>query len=166
MLCAVVGGVAPSRAQAQEPIAPISEMSTSAQSMRDSIVALARAQIGRKYVWGGESPDHGFDCSGLVQYVLSALHLEVPRTAKLLAKSGTAVAKDTSVLRPGDLLLFGKTKTGAASHVGIYIGDGHFIHASSSAGHVVESSIDRPLSTLSKLWQSARRILAPDDSVQ
>ncbi|HTR78313.1 MAG TPA: C40 family peptidase [Gemmatimonadaceae bacterium] len=158
--------VAAARLDAQEPIKPLQEMSVSAESVRDSIVALARAQIGRKYVWGGESPDHGFDCSGLVQYVLSALHIDVPRTARQLAKAGTPVPKDTSVLRPGDLLLFGRGKSGTASHVGIYVGDGLFVQASSAAGRVVESPLQRPVSALAKVWQSARRILTLDDSTK
>ena len=109
------------------------------------------------------SPEKGFDCSGLVQYVLSALNLNVPRTARQQAKVGLALARDTSRLLPGDLLTFAKPKKGV-SHVAIYIGDGKYIHASSVAGKVIESSIDRPFSPLIKIWRGARRVLDMDDS--
>jgi cell wall-associated NlpC family hydrolase len=132
--------------------------------MRDSIVAVARAQIGTRYRTGGGTPEKGFDCSGLIQYVMSALRLNVPRTAKQQAKSGLAIKRDTSRLLPGDILTFGKGKKGSVSHVGIYVGDGRYVHASSVAGHVIESSIDRPFSPLIKVWRGARRILSLDDS--
>src|SRR5690349_6524779 len=123
----------PATSGAQAPVKPFQEMSASASSIRDSIVAFARAQIGRKYVRGGQTPERGFDCSGLVQYVMAAFHLDLPRTARLQAKTGVPLATDTSRLRPGDLLTFGRPKAGI-SHIGIYIGQGHFIHASSAAG--------------------------------
>jgi cell wall-associated NlpC family hydrolase len=114
---------------------------------------------------GGGSPDKGFDCSGLIQYVMGALRLNVPRTAKQQAKSGLAIKKDTSRLQPGDILTFGKGKKGTSvSHVGIYVGDGRYVHASSVAGRVIESSIDRPFSPLIKVWRGARRMLSLDDS--
>ena len=94
-----------------------------------------------------------------------ALNLDVPRTAKQQAKQGLAVTKDTSRLLPGDLLTFGKTKKSPISHVGIYVGDGRYIHASSVAGKVIESAIDRPYSPLIKGWRGARRIVAGEDSV-
>lgn len=143
---------------------PFAAYSASARTLRDSIVSVARAQIGTRYRTGGESPIKGFDCSGLVQYVMSALNLSVPRTARLQAKTGLALGRDTSQLLPGDLLTFGKGKKGKVSHVGIYVGDGRYVHASSVAGHVIESSIDRPYSPLIKIWRGARRILTLDDS--
>lgn len=143
---------------------PFAAFSASAETLRDSVVQMARAQIGTRYRFGGESPDKGFDCSGLVAYVMSALDLRVPRTAKQQARQGLAVSKDTSRLLPGDLLTFGKTKKSAVSHVGIYVGGGRYIHASSVAGKVIESSIDRPFSPLIKIWRGARRIVSLDDS--
>jgi cell wall-associated NlpC family hydrolase len=174
-LCATVAIGAPAVAKAQavtqaggisDAPKPFEALSNSAVSMRDSIVAMARAQIGTKYRHGGTSPKKGFDCSGLIQYVMSAFNLSVPRTAKQQAVTGLAVNKDTSRLLPGDLLTFGKGKKGQISHVGIYVGDGKYIHASSVAGRVVESKIDRPASPLIKIWKGARRVLSLDDSVQ
>lgn len=133
-----------------------------ARALRDSLVALARAQLGRRYVLGGESPTHGFDCSGLVRYLARALSIDVPRTAAMQASVGEEVPKDTSRLRPGDLITFGKGKR--ASHIGIYVGDGRFIHASSAAGRVVESRLDRPPARRVKPWRGVRRILVSTDS--
>lgn len=149
------------RAQETKPFAAYS---TSAQSLRDSVVQMAKAQVGTRYRMGGTTPEKGFDCSGLVKYVMAALNLDLPRTAKQQAKQGLAVNKDTSRLLPGDLLTFGKSKKSTVSHIGIYIGDGRYIHASSTAGRVVESSIDRPYSPLIKIWRGARRMLSLDDS--
>lgn len=131
------------------------------QTLRDSVVAVARRQIGRRYVLGGATPSGGFDCSGLVRFVLAALRLGVPRTAAEQATSGHTVAADTSVLRPGDLVTFGKSRV---HHVGIYTGEGRFIHASVKAGKVIESSITRQSSPLIQRWTGARRLLAFRDS--
>jgi cell wall-associated NlpC family hydrolase len=169
VLCTVVsiGAPAIARAQAVDSAAPkpFEAFSNSAHSLRDSVVAMARAQVGTKYKHGGTTPGKGFDCSGLIQYVMAALKVDVPRTAKQQANVGLAVNRDTSRLLPGDLLTFGKGKKGVVSHIGIYVGDGRFIHASSVAGKVIESPIDRPASPLIKIWRGARRMMSLDDSV-
>jgi len=163
----VLGTVAvvslPVRAKAQET-KPFSALSNSATTLRDSVVRMARAQIGRRYRTGGESPDKGFDCSGLIQYVMTALNVKLPRTAKQQALQGKPIGKDTTWLMPGDLLTFGKGKKGAVSHIGIYVGDGRYVHASSVAGKVIESPLDRPFSPLIKVWRGVRRVLGSDDS--
>ena len=149
-------------AQRVEPVdhsKPFTVMSASVHSFRDSLVAIARAQVGTRYVLGGTSPDRGFDCSGLVRYVMASLAVRLPRTARQQATSGFAVARETKRLRPGDLLTFGKDSRGA-SHVGIYIGDGRYIHASSSAGQVIESDLGRTSSSLIRAWRGVRRIVA------
>jgi cell wall-associated NlpC family hydrolase len=168
VLCTLVwiGAPAIARAQAVDSTPkPFEAFSNSAQSLRDSVVAIARAQIGTKYKHGGTTPGKGFDCSGLIQYIMTALKVDVPRTAKQQAKVGLAINRDTSRLLPGDLLTFSKGKKGVVSHIGIYVGDGKFIHASSVAGRVIESPIDRPASPLIKIWRGARRMLSFDDSV-
>lgn len=153
----------PRIASAQLP-KPFAEFSSSALSLRDSVVAVARAQVGKKYRTGGTSPDRGFDCSGLVKYVLEAMKVEVPRTSREQARIGAAIPRDTTQLRPGDLLLFGKPRSGV-SHIGIYVGNGRYVHASSVAGRVIESPLDRPPSALIKALKSARRILSGPDTV-
>jgi cell wall-associated NlpC family hydrolase len=136
---------------------PFAAWSDSAHAFRDSLVAMVRAQIGTPYRHGGQSPEGGFDCSGLVQYVMGALRLELPRTAAQQARAGYAVERDTSRLRPGDLLTFGKSGR-EVSHVGIYVGDGRYVHASSTARQVIESRIARPPSPLIKSWRGSRRM--------
>ena len=136
---------------------PFAQFTGSATTMRDSIVALARAQIGRRYVFGGTSPERGFDCSGLVKYVLGLLDISVPRTARQQARLGEAVVRDTSDLEPGDILTFGRSRRGA-SHVAIYVGDVRYIHASVTAGRVIETSLDRPGSPLVRAWRGVRRL--------
>jgi cell wall-associated NlpC family hydrolase len=155
--------IAPGSVQAQMP-RPLAGLSSSAMALRDSVVAIARAQLGKKYRIGGTTPDRGFDCSGLVKYVLSALNVQVPRTSREQSRIGSAIPRDTLELRPGDLLMFGKPKAGV-SHVGIYIGNGRYIHASSVAGRVIESPLDRPPSALIKVFKTARRILGGDSLV-
>ena len=168
VLCTTACLCTPAALRAQSEVTqqakPFEAFSNSAHSLRDSLVLMARAQIGTRYRRGGQSPQKGFDCSGLIKYIMAALNLDVPRTARQQAGAGLAVSKDTSHLLPGDLLTFGKGKKGQVSHVGIYIGDGKYIHASSVAGKVIESKIDRPFSPLIKAWKGARRILSIDDT--
>jgi len=96
---------------------------------RQKIVEYAKKFLGVKYVYGGSSPK-GFDCSGFVQYVFKNFNINLERVAANQAKYGTKV--DKSKLKPGDLVFF-DTNGGHnyINHVGIYIGDGKFIHASS-----------------------------------
>lgn len=129
-----------------------------------SLVAMARAQIGTPYVLGGTSPDGGFDCSGLVKYVMAALEVKLPRTAAQQARIGDEVSRDPSRLRPGDLLTFGRRGKPGVSHIGIYVGEGRYIHASSVAGRVIESDLSRTGSPLIKAWRGVRRIVAGTDS--
>jgi len=126
---------------------------------------MAKAQLGRPYQFGGETPKEGFDCSGLVKYVMAALNLDLPRTADLQAKEGLSIKKDTSRLLPGDLLTFGQTSKSDVSHIGIYVGAGRYIHASSVAGRVIESPIERPPAPTIKIWRGARRMLALDSAM-
>jgi cell wall-associated NlpC family hydrolase len=161
----------PARAQSEQPVLtdqqrqaepPFAAMSDAALAMRDSIVAIARAQIGHRYRYGGESPRRGFDCSGLVRYVMSVLDVKLPRTARQQGALGLAIARDTSELLPGDLLTFSKGKRGV-SHIAIYVGNGRYVHASKKAGKVIETSIDRTHSPLYRMWNGGRRIVPADD---
>ena len=143
---------------------PFAEFSSSAVALRDSVVAIARAQVGKRYRIGGTSPERGFDCSGLVKYVLQTFQVEVPRTSKEQSRIGAAIPRDPGKLRPGDLLLFGQPKAGV-SHIGIYVGNGRYVHASSVAGRVIESPLNRPPSPLIKPLRSARRVLDGEEQV-
>ncbi len=123
----------------------------------DSLVERAREQLGRRYRFAAASPDRGFDCSGLVKYVLDAFGVDLPHNAARIARLGQPVASDTAALRPGDLLMFGRGRSNRISHVGIYVGDGKMIHASTSQHRVVETKIPTPGSSL-KL-RTVRRVL-------
>lgn len=97
------------------------------------IVSKAQQYLGVPYKWGGTSPS-GFDCSGFVYYVLRSLGINASRTLVTMYAQGTKVSKDE--LQPGDIVFFQNTYKSGISHVGIYVGDGQFIHAPSS-GKVV-----------------------------
>ncbi|MEP7067235.1 MAG: C40 family peptidase [Gemmatimonadota bacterium] len=140
---------------------PFAAFSASAMTLRDSLVALARAQVGTPYLHGGESPSRGFDCSGLVRYIVAALHIAVPRTAARQAFAGIAVPKDTAAMLPGDLVTFGRGK-GAVSHIGIYVGDGRMVHASAKTGEVIETDLLKPKVAGVKRWKGTRRVLSDD----
>lgn len=103
--------------------------------------ALAASLVGRPYRFGGASPE-GFDCSGLVYYVYSALGLGVPRTAALQRGAAARVAADD--LKPGDLVFFYTPQ----DHVGIYVGDGEFVHAPASGRSVQRARLDAPFFVL------------------
>ena len=99
----------------------------------DQIVAKAKQYLGVPYEWGGTDPS-GFDCSGFVYYVFRSLGLSISRTQATMYKQGNPISKDE--LKPGDLVFFQNTYKEGISHVGIYVGDGQFIHSPSS-GKVV-----------------------------
>lgn len=122
-------------------------------SKADQIIATAKKYIGVPYVWGGESPS-GFDCSGLVQYVFQVHGIRLNRTTDTQYKHGTYVSK--SNLKPGDLVFFQNTYRAGISHVGIYIGNGKFIHASSSKGVTIS---DLSSSYYTAHYYGARRVL-------
>ncbi len=154
-----LGSGLPHPAHASSAIAAMRDRS---RAKLDSIVMIARAQLGTRYRLGGQSP-RAFDCSGLVQYVMRALDYSLPRTAREQARIGTAVATDTAQLRAGDLLLFGKR--GKVTHIGIYVGDGEFVHASIKAKRVVERPLLRKPAPGILPWIGTRRLFAmPDDS--
>jgi cell wall-associated NlpC family hydrolase len=137
------------------------------QPFTDSLIAVARSQLGARYRLGAAAPDRAWDCSALVRFVMGALRIDLPRTAHLQSQHGLAVARDVERLRPGDLLTFGTSKT-RVSHIGLYVGDGKFVHASVSARQVVESSIDRPNTWYRRHWLGVRRLVAlrePADTI-
>ena len=110
-----------------------------AQNLVRSILRAAYSVIGTPYVFGGTSP-YGFDCSGFTQYAFKRAGVYIPRTADSQLYYGKRISM--SQLRPGDLVFF-ETYLPGPSHVGIYIGDGKFIHASSSKG-VTISRLSQP----------------------
>ncbi len=110
------------------------------QKWASAVVASAMRHMGVRYRWGGMSP-RGFDCSGLIGYVMRSVGVRLPRTAAELYVSGRPVS--TNELRVGDIVFFETTRPGP-SHAGIYIGNDQFIHASSGFGRVTVTSMDYP----------------------
>ena len=117
------------------------------------IINNAKKHMGTPYVWGGTTPS-GFDCSGFVQYVFKQSGISLPRTTSEQVKVGTYVSK--SNLQPGDLVFLKNTYREGVSHVGIYIGDGQMIHASSSKGVTISNL---SASYYTQHYHSARRVL-------
>ena len=107
--------------------------SNNSNSYRSSVVNLAYSLLGTPYAWGGNGPNY-FDCSGFTRYVyLHAENKTIPRVSYEQAKIGTFISRGNYL--PGDLLYFATTGTGQTSHVGIYVGNNMFIHASGSASN-------------------------------
>ncbi len=107
------------------------------QETMQNVLFKALSLTGIRYRYGGKSPETGFDCSGFVRYVFGqAADLSLPHGARAISQLGQAVPMEQ--LQPGDLVFF-NTLRSAFSHVGIYLGEGRFIHAPSSGGgiHVV-----------------------------
>ena len=124
-------------------------------SKGQQLVDEAKKYLGTKYVYGGEKPG-GFDCSGLIQYVAKQLGINVPRVASDQAGAGREVGKGE--LQPGDLVYF-KGTTGdpnKVSHIGMFVGDGKFIHAPKTGDVVKISNLND--SYYQEHWGGARRI--------
>jgi cell wall-associated NlpC family hydrolase len=114
--------------------------STASQTdTQNAIISTAKKYMGVPYVWGGTTTD-GFDCSGFTQYVMQQNGISLPRTAAEQFAVGTPVDKEN--LQTGDLVFFTTYKPGA-SHVGIYMGDGNFINASSSAKKIAITALNQ-----------------------
>lgn len=107
-------------------------------TLGDKAASLALRQLGVPYVFGGDGP-RGFDCSGLVYYVYGQLGVSVPRTAEAQFSHLSQVA--LASLQPGDLVFFNGDPTGYM-HVGIYIGDGWFVHAPGTGKTVAGARLD------------------------
>jgi len=106
---------------------------------RDEIVQTARSFIGVPYRWGGTSAERGFDCSGLAMAIYRLNGLNLPRTSGQQYGAGTSVSRED--LAKGDLVFFDTRGRGKISHVGIYTGQGQFIHAPRTGKTVRTSSL-------------------------
>ncbi|MEO7936885.1 MAG: C40 family peptidase [Dokdonella sp.] len=116
--------------------------SSSTADLANAVLFRAMSLVGTRYRFGGNTPDSGFDCSGLVGYVFrDAIGVRLPRTS---AELGELKQPDVSLkhLQSGDLVLFADHRR--ISHVGIYVGNGRFVHAPNSGGTVRLDRLDAP----------------------
>lgn len=137
-----------------------SSTSTIPSSKIHNLMEYATSFVGSRYHFGGDSPRTGFDCSGYVKYVFQhQFGISLPHNAAAMSRIGKRVAQ--TELRPGDLVLF-TTLRRSFGHVGIYIGNNHFIHAASSRTGVVEiSSLDE--SYWARAFRGGRRLALGSD---
>ena len=129
---------------------------------RQKLIEDAKYFKGGKYVWGGTTPE-GFDCSGYVQYLYKKHHINLPRTAWTKKKKGISVDKEH--LQKGDLLFFltDKKRGIPVTHVGIYIGNGNFIHAASKKKGIIISPVAH--GSYAKCFVTAKRVTTPNCKV-
>lgn len=122
-------GVGPSGVAPAEPGESVERANADALVL--DIVRIAEEEIGRPYKYGGEGADgEGFDCSGLIQYAYGAAGIALPRTSVQQARQGREIGRTGDALRAGDILTFAERGT-RVTHVGLYMGDGRFIHSAS-----------------------------------
>jgi len=146
--------VAAPEVTARDLTEPAPGLGTVAAQEAGELVASALGLLGVQYRRGGNTPDTGFDCSGMVRYVFaSAVGLDLPRRAVEISRFGARI--DPSELRPGDLVFY-NTLRSTFSHVGIYLGGNRFIHAP-SRGHTVRID-DMTQSYWAARFSGARRV--------
>ena len=142
-----------------EKMARSSGASKSSAEIAASVVQNAIDAMGTPYRWGG-TDENGFDCSGLIQYAYGESGVILPRVSRDQVRTGSRVNARVADLRPGDILGFSVERSSRITHVGLYVGDGQFIH-SSSRGVSISSLIS--MDPNSRWWQNrwvvARRIL-------
>jgi NlpC/P60 family len=128
------GGGAPPAGSRDWPRDP-TPRGASAAAVAASTLETADRYVGVGYVWGGETPSAGFDCSGFVQYVFARNGIRLPRVSRDQRWAGEPVPTRVSGLLPGDLMFYAGSD-GVVNHVAIYAGDDRIIHSSSSRGGV------------------------------
>lgn len=137
-------------------IGRITDMGQKLEARATELALNAMAFMGVPYRWGGNSADSGFDCSGYVRAVYQqTLGLILPRQAAEQAKSTQQISQDE--LKPGDLVFF-NTMRRAFSHVGIYIGNGKFVHAPRKGAEIRVEDLDA--SYWKQRFNGARRVVA------
>lgn len=121
---------------------------------QEEISMQAMGLVGVPYRWGGNTPAAGFDCSGLVRYVVErAASVDLPRTTADMSREGVSIAPDA--VAPGDLIFFNTTGR-AHSHVGVYVGDYRFVNAPSTGGTVRIDYVTNPY--WAKRFDGIRRV--------
>jgi cell wall-associated NlpC family hydrolase len=123
------------------------------------IVGTALTVMGTPYRWGGTGAD-GFDCSGLIQFAYAQHGISLARRSVEQAQAGTEVSRELSALAPGDILTFSSEPGGPVQHVGLYVGEGRFIHSARGGVQISELSAADPVGKWwFDRWAGARRVL-------
>ena len=143
-----------SPAIADEPQAPPPQQASALAEAQPGMVERALSFIGVRYRFGGQDEKKGLDCAGLVRRAFSTA-IDLPRTAAAQFREGCLVERHE--LQPGDLVFFKNTYKRGISHVGIYVGEGKFVHAASSRRSVVVDRLDSTY--FATRFAGARRIL-------
>ncbi len=141
----------PSRARRVPSARPRVAETSSASAAR--VLATGHRYVGERYLYGGETPGVGFDCSGFVQYVFGRHGIELERTSRQQAHAGRALPRGVAPLEPGDLMLF-SSKGRGVDHVAIYAGNNRILHSSAGAGGVVYDDLSTPRGK----WYLARHV--------
>ena len=130
------------------------------QNLTDSIIATASKAMGRPYTYGGTGANgEGFDCSGLIQYSYGKHGIALPRRSTDQAKEGRKIERTVRKLAPADILTF-SNRGGQVTHVGLYLGEGRFIHSATRGVQVSVLSPDDPYGRWwYKRWVGVRRIV-------
>ncbi|MFR0688702.1 C40 family peptidase [Enterobacterales bacterium AE_CKDN230030158-1A_HGKHYDSX7] len=161
ILLAVIASLAACASRTPPPAPPVVRATPAPvynTQAADDVLIRAIGLVGTPYRWGGNTPDGGFDCSGLIGYVYrDATGLMLPRsTREMITLRAPTVGRDS--LQSGDLVFFATSGGRGVSHAGIYVGEGRFVHAPRTGGTVRLDSLD------SAYWQKAfleaKRVLA------
>lgn len=140
-----------------EPNAPLTKLQA-LTSHASELALQAMGMLGIHYKYGGNTPENGLDCSGLVRHIFKeAWGTVLPRTSEEISRVGEHIKKED--LQPGDLVFYNTLKRGF-SHVGIYLGDRKFIHSPSAGGQVRIESMD--IGYWKKRFNGGRRISEPE----
>lgn len=149
-----------SRAPSPQPIYSPPVSASSYQGGAEDVLFRALGLVGTPYRYGGNTPEGGFDCSGLIGYVYrDAAGISLPRSTRELSAMRTPDVR-LDALKSGDLVFFATNGGRTVSHAGIYVGDGRFVHAPSTGGTVRLDSLT------SGYWQGvyldAKRVITPE----
>lgn len=145
----------PSMTGTDYPAASTAASTSSGHAARHDVVFRAVSLLGTPYRYGGARPETGFDCSGLIHFVYQdSLGMTLPRTTAGLNDLRSKPAREP--LKPGDLVLFAISGR-KVNHAGIYVGEGRFLHAPSTGGHVRIDELQA--SYWQRSYQGARRVL-------
>lgn len=157
LLCAamLVAACAPQQTVTQsvpvkeQPIERVAITQSSSSELADDVLFRAFSLVGTPYKYGGNTPESGFDCSGLIKFVYDeATGLQLPRTTQGMSRTN-APTVPRNKLRSGDVVFFATGGGRRVSHAGIYVGNGRFVHAPSTGGKVRLDSLD------ARYWKSA-----------